>query len=78
MEEEINKHDEVKRKGKIAAYVLIALVVGLLIFSTMQTFQINSLEKNFISGGTVGGVTRASASSARTSGSSAPTMVGGC
>ena len=78
--EEIQQTEAKTKRSKIAAYVLIGLVVGLLIFSTMQTFQINDLEQGLISGGAVSGGRTASPARSSASGSAhaVPAMVGGC
>ena len=78
--EEKTAHAEDKKpKRKLATLALIGLVVGLLVFAAAQTFQINSLEKNVLSGGAVSGAARTAASSPSQSGAATvPAMVGGC
>lgn len=76
---EEKRADEKKPKSKLATLALIGLVVGLLVFAAAQTFQINTLEKNVLSGGAVSGAARTTASSPSRSGAAAvPAMVGGC
>ncbi len=70
---------EEHKESRMLTYVLIGLVVGLLIFSTAQTFQISGLEKSVISG-VAGGASISPASSAAVAqtGARVPAMVGGC
>ena len=67
-------------KHQKANYLLLALVVGLLIFSGVQTFQINGLEDQVVGGTGAAVAARSSGSSpaAAASTRSAPAMVGGC
>ncbi len=72
-----------KRKSKnVLTYTLVILVVGLLLFSAVQTFQIGRMEKAVL-GGAVGAVAGssgavASGASSPRAASSVPAMVGGC
>lgn len=75
--EELQQQKEETKRSQITTYVLIGLVVGLLIFSAAQTFQINSLEGQFITQRITGGVTQAPAAAPRGA-PAAPAMVGGC
>ncbi len=81
LEQDLKPREEKKSKN-ILTYTLVILVVGLLLFSAVQTFQIGRMEKAVL-GGAVGAV--AGSSGAATSGASAPraassvpAMVGGC
>lgn len=75
--EEIQHIEQETKKSQRATYILIGLVVGLLLFSAAQTFQINGLEGKFIAQGITGAAIQTSAVAApRTS--TAPAMVGGC
>ncbi len=75
--EEMQQQKEETKRSQITTYVLIGLVLGLLIFSAAQTFQINSLEGQFITQGITGAAIQTPAAAApRTS--AAPAMVGGC
>ena len=68
---------EGKKKSK-ALYVLIFLTVGLLIFSGVQTFQINGLEEKMAGSGAVTAGKSAAASAPRIPAAATPQMVGGC
>lgn len=70
---------EEKKSKNTLTYVLVVLVVGLLLFSAVQTFQIGKMEKAVLSGALTGnpGAAAAGASSPRAAASSAA-MVGGC
>jgi len=78
MEEELSAVGH-QKSGKTVLYMVIALVAVLLVFSAVQTFQINSVEKELVSGGAVAtGISSTGASSSPPRTSAAPAMVGGC
>lgn len=67
------------KKNKVLTFALIALVVSLLLFSAVQTFQIGSLEKSFFSGAAASQVSSGASPAALPGKSpSASAMVGGC
>lgn len=71
---------ENQKTGGVGAYAFIGLVVLLLVFSLVQTYQIGQLEEKVSSGGlrSVAGAPASSGASAAPAARSAPTMVGGC
>ena len=59
--------------------ILVILLVGILIFSFVQAFEINTIKENGISpAGTSYGTSSSSSSSYSSPAQAAPTMVGGC
>ena len=68
---------EGKKKNK-ALYVLIFLTVGLLVFSGVQTFQINGLEEKMITGGSAVSGKSAVSGTPKIPVAPPPRMVGGC
>ena len=80
MEEEWKEHHE-KKKRNVIQFVVMGLVVALLIFAGIQTFQINGLEKRVAQDiAPVSGQQRgiAPADIKRIAAQPVPTMVGGC
>lgn len=70
---------EEKKSKKTLTYVLVVLVVGLLLFSAVQTFQIGKMEKAVLSGALTGNAgAAASGTSSPIAAARVPTMVGGC
>jgi len=71
---------ENQKTGGVGAYAFIGLVVLLLVFSLVQTYQIGQLEEKASSGGLIaaGAPASSGASAAAPAARSAPTMVGGC
>lgn len=57
-------------------YIIVALMAVLLLFATVQTFQINTLEKRVATGNVV--VSGTAAAPAPAAPQAAPAMVGGC
>ncbi len=76
MEEQ--QEEKKTKRSKIVAYVLIGLVVGLLIFSVVQTFQIGGVEKGILSGEAVSKGAPAAPAGSSPRPSAVPAMVGGC
>lgn len=78
--EETNQIHEERKKSNTVTYLVVGLMIFLVLFSAVQSFQIGNIEERAINGNYAlqGRASAAGSSGAAAPRAAAPQMVGGC